>query len=364
MAEQLATQLPKLEGLQGVADPKIDIHGLNSAIKRVNVLLTTAKSVDALEHTMHERHSTLQAVVNDARNALVRAASQVSRAIYALNEEAKGESARMPTVIDEHDWYEYIDIFALAEQDLKMMLETHLPQDADDFDEFVFQTTYAKLEDYRERRCSPNTAFARKALQLVCALLSSKGGAFAGFRHLVWAKKELLRCDCDSAVTVEEVTSLSGPLNQAIEWLLKRENHDGATKFKIDDRLSFNCTSIPQYFDAAESRRALFEGWVGHDCCMDESVGQDGDGEQYGQCWHKRNEHLMLLLNQAAYREVKHNVWTATQHILPPELIEEIFEYALLVEEVPVNADVRELSANRYRPIKQEYRARNCGMWW
>ncbi|KAK5704820.1 hypothetical protein LTR97_001929 [Elasticomyces elasticus] len=346
MAEQLATQLSKLEGLQGVADPKIDLHGLNSAIKRVNVLLTTAKSVDALKDTMHERHSRLRAVVNDARNALVRATSEVSRAIYALSEEAKGESARVPTVINENDWYDYIDVLALAEEDLKTMLEAHVPQDAVDFDEFVFKTTYAKLEDYRDGICSPNTAFARKALQLVCALLSSKGGASAGFRHLVWAKKELLLCDCDSAVTVEEVTSLSGPLDEAIEWLLNRENHGGATMFQIDDRLSFNCTSIPQYFDAADARRTLLEGWHEHDCSMDESVGEDGDGERY------------------AYREVKHNVWTATERILPPELIEEIFEYALLVEEVPVDADVRELSASGHRQIKQEYRARNCGMWW
>ncbi|KAK5684506.1 hypothetical protein LTS10_004376 [Elasticomyces elasticus] len=351
MAAQPAIEITKLEGLHGITDPKINLHGLNSGVKRVNILLATAKSVDALEDAMHERHSKLRAVVDDAHKALARAASEVDRAVRALDKEAHEESVRLPSTMEDYDWYENLDLFA------------HPPQDVDDFAEFVFQTTYAKLEDYREGRCSQDTASVRKALQLVCALLSSNHGAFAGFRHLVWAKKELLRCDSELIATVEEVGSLSGPVDRAIEWLLKQDSDVGATKVELDKRLVFECTSIPQYFDAADARRALLEGWRDHDCSMDENVGVDGDGERYGKCWHKRNESLMLLLNQAAYREVKRNVWTATERTSPPELIEEIFDYALLVEEVPVVADLRELSARGYRQLKQEYRTRECGWW-
>ncbi|KAK5719727.1 hypothetical protein LTR17_015178 [Elasticomyces elasticus] len=363
MAAQPATETTKVEGLHGITDPKINLDGLNSVVKRVNILLATATSVEGAGNTQPTSLSKLRAVVDDARSALGQAASLVNRAVLTLSKEAREKSIRIPTVVDKFDWYEHMDLFALAEEDLKTMLKAHPPTDVDDFAEFVLHTTYKRLCDHANEECVLDAAFARKALQLICALLSSNGGAVAGFHQLVSAKIELLRPECDSPVSVKDIESLDDPLQRAIEWMLKQGNYEGGSKFKIDDDLEFQCTFVPSYLDAASARRSLRDVWAGHDCSLDECVEQVGDGEPYGQCWHKRNEKLMLLLNRAAYQEVKRTVWTATQHVLPPELVEEIFEYALLVERIPIDANLREKSAGRHGRIKKSYRTHECRVW-
>ncbi|KAK3643170.1 hypothetical protein LTR56_010317 [Elasticomyces elasticus] len=279
MATPLAAEIPDAEVLHGITDLGIDFDGLNNIVKRVNILLATATSVECGEKTQSRSLSKMREVVDDARSALEQAACLVNRAVLTLSKEAREESIRIPTVIDKFDWYEHMDLFALAEEDLKTILKAHPPTDVDDFAEFVLHTTYEKLTDHANEECVLDAAFARKALQLICALLSSNGGFVAGFRQLVLAKIELLRPERDSPVSVKDIEALDDPLQRAIEWMLKQGNYEGGSKFKIDDDLEFECTFVPNYLDAASARRSLRDGWAGHDCSMDECVEQVGDGE-------------------------------------------------------------------------------------
>ncbi|KAK4902560.1 hypothetical protein LTR27_000497 [Elasticomyces elasticus] len=352
MAEQPDPALTKVEPVNGAADPKINFAGLDSAVKRVNALLAAAMSIGSLDPDVRARHEALRTDVDNARDALVKATSQVALATSTLSQAASDESIRLPSTLEDFDWYESIDFFACP------------PEDGDDFGDYVSRVTNARMEDYAKKHGVRDTTFARKALQLICALLATGEGAFAGLHHLVWTKRELLRSEYDTTVTTVDVTTLCEPVDKAIEWLLQRKPEDPAATFKLCAGLEFECKYVPDYFNVAYARRALYEDWTEHDCHEDENVEYDEHEGPFGLCWHKRNQALLVLLNQRAYQEVKKCVWLATQHVMPPELIEEVFEYTLLEEEVPIDADLRTKLNPWSSQCKEEYKVENCSTWW
>ncbi|KAK3629464.1 hypothetical protein LTR56_018003 [Elasticomyces elasticus] len=364
MAEQPDPALTKVEPLNGAADPKINFAGLDNAVKRVNALLAAATSTGSLNSSTRTRHEALRQDVDNARDALAKAASQVALATSTLSQAALEESIRLPTTLEGDNWYENIDFFALAEEDIRTMLSARPPKDADAFSDYVSRVTKARIKDYYpHKHVVRDTKFARKALQLICVLLATDNGAFAGFRHLVRSKTETLDSEYNTSMTVEDFKSLCGAVDKAIRWLLERKPKDPPATVKFHDGLTFRCKSVPEYFNAAHARRVLYEGWVEYECEDDDGFTDDGDGESSFLCWHMRNEALLVLLNKRAYQEIKSTVWLATEHMLPLELVEEVFEYALLEEGVPSDATLY-TQYNQYGSrTMEEYRAPNCPVW-
>jgi len=257
----------------------------------------------------------------------------------------------------------------MDEHDIKTILKAHPPKDAFRYSKHVkrcidaaFVACEKKWRDceaceygwdanHHTEHCDP--VLVRRMFLLVCSLLSIPGGVYHGFHHLVWIKANLLTYHkYNSPMREKDAETMSVPVELAIEHLLHNENQGKTILCDFTNVGPYRCVDLPSYYNAAEARRVLSAAWRTHECdCDYRVVGSDGAMSEY-QCWHLHNLPLMETLNKHAYLEIAKNVWLATERILPSELVEEVFEYALLCEEIPDRCDVRDNDGKAYREYK------------
>ncbi|KAK5676829.1 hypothetical protein LTS10_010593 [Elasticomyces elasticus] len=310
--------------------PEIDLEPLDAVVARCNNLFTFAPYLEP-DDVMLANRNQMQEQVSEASEALERARTTLSRVTKTLHEATFAAAMRVPSLLSGNRWYE-----ALWHEDVRQMLKVKPPRDTAHFHSYVKRILNASVDDYSRRyRATPHYAiqfpprepeFARRSVGLICNLLKMDAGKAAGFHLLIWGKIKLLRNYDDSPVDGGDANRYRSLFDRAIEALLKRQRYSGYA----------SCVSVsepfPDYYDVARARRDLYAEWHHTDCDEDEIKEDDDDSPRIpGQCWHRNNEALMVSLNKHAYCEVKQNVCLATEHVLPPELVEYVLEFALSV---------------------------------
>ncbi|KAK5730202.1 hypothetical protein LTR15_000136 [Elasticomyces elasticus] len=326
--------------------PEIDLEPLDAVVARCNNLFTFAPHLEP-DDAMLANRDQMQEQVSEASEALERARTTLSRVTKTLHEATLAAAMKVPSLLCGDHWYEDTDLLSLWHEDLRQMLKVKPPRDTAHFHAYVKRMLTASVDDHSRRyRATPQYAiqfparepdFARRSVGLICNLLKMDGSKAAGFHLLIWGKIKLLRNYDDSPVEGIDANRYRPLFDRAIEALLKRQRYSGYA----------SCVSIsepfPDYYDVARARRDLYAEWHHTGCDEDEIREDDQDSPRIpGQCWHRRNEALMASLNDHAYREVKQNVFLATAHVLPPELVECVLDFALECEDVPVCPGLRD----------------------
>ncbi|KAK3629923.1 hypothetical protein LTR22_021705 [Elasticomyces elasticus] len=326
--------------------PAIDLEPLDAVVARCNDLFTFAPHLEPDDAMLANRNQ-MQKQVSEASEALERARTTLSRVTKTLHEATLAAAMRVPSLLSGDHWYEDTDLLSLWHEDLRQMLKVKPPRDTAHFHAYVKLVLIASVDDYSRRyRATPHYAiqfparepdFARRSVGLICNVLKMDGGKAAGFHLLIWGKIRLLRNYDNSPVDGIDANRYRPLFDRAIEALLKRQRYSGYA----------SCVSVsepfPDYYDVARARRDLYAEWHHTGCDEDEIREDDEDSPRIpGQCWHRRNEALMASLNDHAYREVKQNVFLATAHVLPPELVECVLDIALECEDVPVCPGLRD----------------------
>ncbi|KAK5719729.1 hypothetical protein LTR17_015180 [Elasticomyces elasticus] len=356
----------------GVKDLNPDLTGLNEAVGRYN----NVNNFFPLSHVSSEvlaQRTVLRTKVEGARAALIKAVADIDSATRQLHEVAAGDSSRLPSLNQHGHWYEQGDLLSLSEEDIGKALKAHPPTDAAHFANYVRSRISDSIDtcareapairqawDHSKRgdseygywKVDRNPTFARKALRLIFTLLQIKdGGAFYAFHELGWAKANLLRLDWYLPVTLAEIETQGNLVDHTIEVLLDNASHTEVS-MRLDlgmfGQVSFKTAT---YYNEAQASHMFDSVWEQRECEEDDEAFYkdiyDARGKSVGGCWHAYNEHLTEMLNEHAYEEVEYCVYVATAHVLPPELVEEVLEYALMLEGMSINYEVRDPKTGR-----------------
>ncbi|KAK4953404.1 hypothetical protein LTR10_009114 [Elasticomyces elasticus] len=363
----------------GVKNLNPDLTGLNEAVSRYNEVNNFLPLVNPGSEVLAQR-TVLRTKVEGARAALIKAVAEIDSATRDLHAAAVSDSSRLPSLNQHVHWYEQGDLLALSEEDMCKAIKAHPPTDAAHFANYVRSRISDSIDtcageapalrlaadhshrgdsDYGYWKVKRNPVFARKALSLLCTLLYIEdGGLYHAFHELVWTKANLLRLDWYLPVTLDEIETLGNAVDVIIETLLSTAHHSPVAETPMafnPGLLSLRPVTIKTagFYNVAQARHMFETVWEHRECEEDDPSFymdiNDARGKSVGGCWHAHNEHLTDLLNEHAYEEVEHRVYVATAHVLPPELVEEVLEYALMLEGLSINYEVRDPETGRVK---------------
>ncbi|KAK5704822.1 hypothetical protein LTR97_001931 [Elasticomyces elasticus] len=356
----------------GLKDLNPNLTGLNEAVVRYNNINKFFPLTDVSSEVLAQR-TVLRTRVEGARAALIKAVADIDSAMRDLGAAAASDSSRLPSLNQHKHWYEQGDLLSLSEDDMCKALQAHPPTDAAHFANYVRSRISDSIDtcareapairhawDHSKRgdseygywKVDRDPTFARKALRLIFTLLQIKdGGAFYAFHDLVWAQANLLRLDWYLPVTLADIETQGNLVDHTLEVLLDNASHNEVA-MRVDlgmfGQVSFKTAT---YYNVAQASHMFDSVWKQRECEEDDEAFYediyDARGKSVGGCWHAYNEHLTGMLNEHAYEEVEHCVYVATAHVLPPELVEEVLEYALMLEGMSINYEVRDPKTGR-----------------
>ncbi|KAK3643171.1 hypothetical protein LTR56_010318 [Elasticomyces elasticus] len=378
-SEAQTKPLQPLQGMTGTSEELI--KRLNDSLKQYNDICLFAP-VDS--PIVLAQRTILADKLDSVRSTLADVAIAVEDTTRNVQEATAVEATRVSSLNKSTHWYEHGNLLDLPEEQMMELLDAHPPRDAVHFGKHVhhwlseglqsfIRTSEASYRAARELNenvywdweCEDDPTFAPKRVRLILALLSLPGGFIPGYQELVWAKCNLLQKHRHLPTTFEQIETLGNGIGTTIEMLFHYppgSNHNrtlsllGICGVK---RLRLHCTSS-DYYDTVRARRTFYKAWkemICEDDCTYDSI-KNHHGSTGGPCWHGFNTFLMTELTWRAHAELKHNVKVAAQHILPQELLDEIFEYSLLLEDLPFNPDIRDEETGEYN---WEYWMRDCG---
>ncbi|KAK3629466.1 hypothetical protein LTR56_018005 [Elasticomyces elasticus] len=350
-----------------------NLIALNDAISRYNSV-NDFSPLSKLSSKILAQRTLLRAKLESARAALFKTVTEIDSITRDLHRAAASDSSRLPFLNQHEHWYEQGNLLALSEDDICNALEAHPPTDAAYFAHYVrcritecIDVCAREASNLRLRathpgpawywKVDPDPAFARKALRLICMLLYIEtDGLFYAFQELVWAKANILRLDWYLPVTLAEIETLGNAVDTIIETLLNAAHHAPVAR----RRTSFEpgLLDLPRipvktavFYNVAQASHMLDTAWEKRECeSLDPAFRMDitdNRAKSVGGCWHAYNEHLTEMLNGHAYEEIHLCVYVATAHLLPAELVEVVLEFALLLEGMSINYEVRDPETGR-----------------
>ncbi|KAK4953406.1 hypothetical protein LTR10_009116 [Elasticomyces elasticus] len=379
-SEAQTAPLPPLQDLAGTSEELM--KRLNESLKHYNDICLFAP-VDSL--IVLAQRTVLANKLDSLRSTLPEVAVAVEDTTRNLQEAAAVEATRVSSLNESIHWYEHGNLLDLPEEQMMELLDGHPPKDAIHFGKHVHhwlsegiqsfirtsKASYCAARESNENaywdwECEDDPTFARKRIRLVLALLSLPGGLVPGYQELVWAKCNLLQKHRHLPTTYEQIETLGNAIDATIEVLFRYppgHRRKSTLAFFLGicgvKHFQFRCTSS-NYYDAMRARRTCYKAWKEMRCEDNENYDsiKNHRGSTGGPCWHGFNTFLMTELTWRAHAELKDNVKVAAQHILPQELFDEIFEYSLLLENLPFNPDIRDGETGEYN---WEYWMSDCG---
>ncbi|KAK5711296.1 hypothetical protein LTR15_012586 [Elasticomyces elasticus] len=354
-SEAQIAPLPPLQDLAGTS--KELIKRLNESLKHYNDICLFAP-VDSL--IVLTQRTVLADKLDSLRSTLAELAVAVEDTTRNLQEAAAVEATRVSSLNESIHWYEHGNLLDLPEEQMMELLDTHPPRDAIHFARELNENAY------RDWECEDDPTFAPKRIRLVLALLSLLGGLVPGYQELVWAKCNLLQKHRHLPTTYEQIETLGNAIDATIELLFRYppgHRRKSTLTFFLGicgvEHFQLRCTSSNHY-DAVRARRTCYKAWKEMRCEDNENYGsiKNHCGSTGGPCWHGFNTFIMTELTWRAHAELEHNVKVAAQHIVPQELLDEIFEHSLLLEDLPLNPDIRDGETGEYN---WEYWMSDCG---
>ncbi|KAK5170242.1 uncharacterized protein LTR77_004828 [Saxophila tyrrhenica] len=99
-----------------------------------------------------------------------------------------------------------------------------------------------------------------------------------------------------------------------------------------------------RYRNFASAARLLRTAYLEHNC---NSPQDDEDDDDYApswrrqppDCFHQSSRDMLEFLQKRAWPEIRYNVFSTAGTVLPAELTEHVFQYALSAEELPLEPD-------------------------
>ncbi|KAK5704821.1 hypothetical protein LTR97_001930 [Elasticomyces elasticus] len=371
---------PPLQDLAGTSEELI--KRLNESLKHYNDLCLFAPVNSS---AVLAQRTDLADKLNSIRSTLAEVTTAIEFTTHDLQDAAAVEATRVSSLNQSVHWYEHGNLLDLPEEQMMALLGAHPPKDAVHFGNHVhhwlsegiqsfIRTSTAAYDEAVESNedvhwdwvCEDDPTFAPKRVRLVLALLVLPGGLVPGYQELVWIKGNLLQKHRHLPTTFEQIETLGNGIDAIIEKLFRYPSghkYNSLVSFPLDicgiERFRVRCTSS-DYYDTVRARRTFYKAWKEVSC--EDKHGYDSiethDGSEGGPCWHGINTFLLTELTWRAHDELKHNVKVAAEHILPQELLDNIFEYSLLLEDLPFNPNIRDKVTDNYNC---EYWMRDCG---
>ncbi|KAK4902557.1 hypothetical protein LTR27_000494 [Elasticomyces elasticus] len=369
----LAKEREKVLGpFQQVPDTVPDLTALNEAVKCYNSVLNFSPLTDVDLEVLAQR-IVLRKELGKAHKTLAQVMRAIDVATKNLHDAAARDSTLLPGLNLHLHWYEQGDLFELSFDDMCGALAVHPPTDAAHFARYVRSCISKSIDncaqdapaarlaadhsrrgesDYGYWKVDADPGFARKALRLILELLYIEdGGVVAAFHELVWAKVNLLRLDWTLPVTLKDIETLGNAVDRIIEILLGTAQQSPSAGIPIifkPELFDLGPVTIKSanYFDVVRMSHLIDAAWKERECEQDDPEFYmditDIRGKSVGGCWHAHNENLTELLNEHAYDEIEYCARVATDHILPPELVDEVVEYLLLLEGFSSDYSIRD----------------------
>ncbi|KAK1821837.1 hypothetical protein LTR12_003713 [Friedmanniomyces endolithicus] len=177
-----------------------------------------------------------------------------------------------------------------------------------------------------------------KMMHLASHLMSIPDGASHALRTVVWLKSHVTRCNV--AFTKADVIRWPREADTLFDQLLMQP--------RPKDKPI-------QFYDCATPRREL---WHAYNSARCRSIAQTRARQLASPagippCFPISSERMLYVLDIYAHREIEGKVWLAVGTHLPEELTEEVFQYVLAAEEIPLVTYIRNEDKTLHRAKKR-----------
>ncbi|KAK4902559.1 hypothetical protein LTR27_000496 [Elasticomyces elasticus] len=359
------------------------IKRLNESLKHYNDVSLYAP-VENLSQEVQAQRAELSSKLDSIRGMLAQVATAIERTTHDVQEAASLDATRVLSMSPSIHWYEHGNLLDLTEEHMMSLLKSHPPKDAVHFGACVHQWLSTDLEAVSQAaeaardaafadgavygwKVQDDSTFLTKRLSLIFALLSLEGGVVPAYHELVWAKVNFTRVHYTLPTTLVQVEQLGNGIDRAIGRILSYEPGDTLRRRDPNGRV-YGVTDIctlplriwgetmvrikrdsAEYLDTVGVRRMFYRAWRMRDCGNHQKNHiTDSRRREVGPCWHAHNAGLMEQLTWRSHEELEHNAMVAAGSALPRELVDEITDYLIILESLPLDPNIRDTETGEY----------------
>ncbi|KAK1028995.1 hypothetical protein LTR33_017278 [Friedmanniomyces endolithicus] len=333
----------------GLPSPKTDFLSIYRALQPSSKVLTvalhrhvaSAAPAGALKQLARE-YDQMNDVLAALQQQLADAQSPVERRQHEIWCPPTEQATRLPCIHDDEYWYERGDLLLLKLDMMCSALRARSLTDAARFAAYIRSTWDSHTVHMFGRICEivdQKTVddLMGKMMHLASHLMSIPDGASHALRTVVWLKSHVARPNI--AFTKADIGRWSREADALFDQLLVQPRPKDKPV---------------QFYDCATPRRELWHAYNSAKCwsIAQTRARQLASPAGIPPCFHISFERMLHVLNIYAHREIEEKVWLAVGTHLPEELTEEVFQYVLAAEEVPLVTYTR----NEDKTLREEYR--------
>ncbi|KAK0280146.1 hypothetical protein LTR35_008297 [Friedmanniomyces endolithicus] len=252
------------------------------------------------------------------------------------------EATRRPCIHDDEYWYERGDLLLLKFDMMCSALRARPLTDAARFAAYIRSTwdshtahMFGRIRKIVDQKTVDD--LMGKMMHLASHLMLIPDGVSHALRTVAWLKSHVTRPNV--AFTKADVVRWPQEADTLFDQLLVQPRPK---------------EKPIQFYDCATPRRELWHAFNSARCrsIAQTRARQLASPAGITPCFHMSSERMLYVLNIHAHREIEEKVWLAVGTHLPEELTEEVYQYVLAAEEIPLVTYMR----NEDKTLRDEYR--------